>query len=168
MASEQSPTLVRTIGGFKLVKALLLFAAALGAFRLIGHDAAEAMLRFVHQLHVDPYGRLVRGALDKSAHLDDATLRKISIGGLLYGAVFATEGVGLLLDKHWAHWLTVIVTASFVPFEVYELAERFTAVRLAFLVLNVAILVYLVQRIRQRKKQGAKGAERRASHPATA
>ena len=39
-----------------------------------------------------------------------------------------------------------MATTSFVPLEVYELARRFTPLRLAALVINVAIVAYLVVR----------------------
>src|SRR5262249_47735664 len=54
---------------------------------------------------------------------------------------------GLLLKKRWAEWLTVLVTASFVPFEVYEIAQRGGAAKIAALVLNVAIVAYLGWRV---------------------
>lgn len=55
--------------------------------------------------------------------------------------------------------LTVIVTASLIPFEIYELAQGVTVARATTLVVNVAVVVYLIVRLWQRRK-GSKQAER--------
>jgi uncharacterized membrane protein (DUF2068 family) len=74
-----------------------------------------------------------------------------------YAALFAVEGVGLWMRKVWAEYLTIVATTSFVPFEIYELARRFTLPRVGALAINVAIVVYLiVRRVR---------AHRRSSRP---
>jgi uncharacterized membrane protein (DUF2068 family) len=71
------------------------------------------------------------------------------VGGLCaYGALFTVEGFGLWLGKRWGEWLTIVATTSFIPFELYELWKRATFTRAAFLAVNVAIVIYLVWRIR--------------------
>ena len=42
-------------------------------------------------------------------------------------------------------------TGSFVPFEIYELARRLSPSRLAALVLNLAVVVYLIYHLRRRE-----------------
>jgi uncharacterized membrane protein (DUF2068 family) len=74
-------------------------------------------------------------------------------GLLAYAGVFTIEGVGLLRDRPWAEWLTAGVTWSFVPFEVYECVERGSLLRIAILVANVAVAIYLtVRRIRDHRR----------------
>ena len=46
----------------------------------------------------------------------------------------------VVTEKRWAEWVTLIVTASFVPIEVYELARHESAVRVGTLVLNVVVV----------------------------
>jgi len=65
-----------------------------------------------------------------------------------YAALYATEGVGLWLQKRWAEYLTTIATASLIPFELWELAHGVSAVKAAALAINVAILVYLIYVLR--------------------
>ena len=40
---------------------------------------------------------------------------------LFYGSLFATEGIGVWLERRWTEYLTIIATGSLVPFELYEL-----------------------------------------------
>jgi hypothetical protein len=59
-----------------------------------------------------------------------------------------TEGIGLWLEKRWAEWLTVIITSSLVPIEIYEIYRHPSPVKISVFLLNIAIVVYLVYRIR--------------------
>ena len=62
------------------------------------------------------------------------------------------EGTGLVLRKRWAEWLTIVVTSSFVPFEAYELVHKPGVGKAVALVVNVAIVVYLIVRVRQKQQ----------------
>jgi uncharacterized membrane protein (DUF2068 family) len=84
--------------------------------------------------------------LSRFLALDLRDLREIGAAFIAYAAVFVVEGVGLLRRRRWAEWLTVIVTASFIPFEIYELARRPGVAKVIALALNVAIAAYLAWR----------------------
>jgi uncharacterized membrane protein (DUF2068 family) len=134
------------IAGFRLAKAVVLVAAALGALRLLDHEAAarahewlEALPFVAHHPAVDRAASTVTGA--SHAYLEIA-----AAVGLAYAVLFTVEGVGLWRQRVWAEYLTIVATTSFIPFEVYELTRRFTPIRLGALVLNVAIVGYLVAR----------------------
>ena len=68
------------------------------------------------------------------------------VGLFAYAALFTVEGFGLWFQKRWGEWLTVVATTSFIPFEIYELIRRATAMRAALLVTNIAIVIYLAWR----------------------
>jgi uncharacterized membrane protein (DUF2068 family) len=65
------------------------------------------------------------------------------------------EGVGLLLRRHWAEYLAVIVTASFLPLETDELVERVQTTRVLLVLANLAIVGYLLSRLRTERHRGA-------------
>ena len=65
----------------------------------------------------------------------------------MYAGLFLTEGIGLWLAKRWAEWFTAIITGSLIPFELYETLHRPTAIRILVLLLNLAVLAYLIRRI---------------------
>lgn len=143
------------IGGFKLVEAVFFVAVGMGALHFLHSDLGDAALRLATKLRVDPEGRLVSFVLD---HLDALTahrLRQIGIVTFLYALVRVTEGVGLLLEKLWAEYLTIGVTAAFLPWEMYEIAKRPDYFRVGLFVVNVAVLVYLVWSLKHRERRGA-------------
>jgi len=53
--------------------------------------------------------------------------------------------------KRWAEWFTIIITSSLVPVEIYELYRHPTATKILVLIINVAVVIYLLYRIRSDK-----------------
>ena len=144
---KRSP--LRIIGAFKLAKGLLLAAVALGALHLVHRDVAEVGFRFARRLHLDPEGRLVEPALRRLSGVNPRAMFRFSLGALVYAALLLTEGIGLLMVQRWAEYLTIAITASLVPLEVYELARHPNVIRTTVLAVNLAIVIYLVVRVRR-------------------
>lgn len=117
------------------------------------HDAASTLARWVSRLPLHPGNHWVNGALAPMLSVDPRTLRAIGAGTFVYGAVFLTEGGGLLLRKRWAEYLTVIVTGSFLPLELYELVERVRIMRALLVAVNLAIVLYLIARLRADRRR---------------
>ena len=144
-SGRRSP--LRIIGAFKLAKGLLLAAVALGALHLVHRDVAEVVFRFARRLHLDPEGRLVEPALRRLSGVSPRAMFRFSLGALIYAALLLTEGIGLLMVQRWAEYLTLVITASLVPLEVYELARHPNVTRATVLAVNLAIVIYLVVRV---------------------
>lgn len=140
------------IGIFKLVKGLLLLVVGTGALTLLHKDVSDVVGQWIEVLRVDPQNRYIHSLLVKLTAVDDRILKEISAGTFFYAALLLTEGVGLLLKKHWAEYLTAIATASFIPLEVYELAKHFSITKVIVIGINVAVVWYLVARLRREHK----------------
>jgi len=134
---------------FKLVKGLLLLAVGAGAVKLLHHDIAQTVSDWVDFLRVDPDNRFIHGILTRVLGLSPAQLRAASVGTFIYSGLLLTEGIGLLLRKRWAEYFTIVTTASLIPLELYELGKHVTAGKVAILVINIAIVAYLVARVRR-------------------
>jgi len=143
--------LMRLIAAFKLLKAGLLIALGIGAFRLLHKDLAEILVRWIEALRLDPGQHFLDIALAKASNVSPAQIKKVGVGSLIYAGLFLTEGVGLWLRKRWAEWLTITITSSLVPVEIYGLYRHPTAVRVLVLTLNLAIVVYLIYHIRSQR-----------------
>jgi uncharacterized membrane protein (DUF2068 family) len=137
------------IAAFKLIKGLALLALGIGALRLLHKDVAAEIAQWIDVLRVDPHNHYIQSLLGKLGMVDDRKLKALSIGTFFYSALFLTEGFGLALRKRWAEYLTIVSTASLLPLEVYEIAKQVSADRIAVLLANIAIVVYLVLEVRR-------------------
>ena len=139
------------IGLFKLGKSLLFFGIGVGAIHLLHKDLVDIVMRVAMALKFDPESRFVGMLLDKADLIDAHRLKQISAATFGYSALALTEGIGLLLEKVWAEYLTLILTISFLPWELYELARSPDRFRLGLLLINLAVLWYLVWLLRRKK-----------------
>ena len=134
---------------FKFVKGALLLALAFGALSLLHKDLALEAEYWLDQLRVDPDNRFIGALLTNLRLVHTKELEELSALGAGYAALFLTEGTGLLFRKRWAEWLTIIATSSLLPLEMYELGRKFTAVRLMAVLINAAVVLYLIYLVRQ-------------------
>ena len=140
---------------FKLFKGVLLLIVGVGALHLLHRDVAETAMRWIDMLRVDPDSRFIHGLLSKILTVDDRKLKEISAGTFFYAALLLTEGIGLLNRKHWAEYFTIITTGVFIPLEIYELIERVSVVKVLVLILNVAIVWYLIAKVLRDRRRVA-------------
>jgi uncharacterized membrane protein (DUF2068 family) len=150
---HQSSFILILIGLFKLLKAALLIAVGVGAIKLLHKDLAETVRHWVQVLGVDADNKYVHGILVRIFRVTPKQLRELSVGTFLYAGLFLTEGLGLLFQKHWAEYFTIVTTGLFIPLELYELARHFTITKLVVTVVNVLIVWYLVARVRSRSRK---------------
>ena len=140
------------IAAFKLLKGLTLIAVGIGALKLLHKDVASVVEHWVNAFRVDPHNHYILWLMDKLSIVDDKKLRELSVGTFIYAAVFLTEGTGLAFRKRWAEYFTIITTASFLPLEVYELVRHASVPKGVALVINIAVVVYLVRELKRHPK----------------
>jgi len=140
--------LLRLIAVFKFVKAALLIALGIGAFKLLHKDLGTVLSHFVESLRLNAGEHLADQAIAKVGNVTPEQVKKIGFVSFLYAGLFLAEGTGLWLQKRWGEWLTVIITSSLVPIEVYEIYRHFSIVKVLILVINLAVVAYLVYHIR--------------------
>lgn len=149
------------IGLFKLVQALLFVLLGIGALRLLHADLVGLTEHFVtHVMRFNPEGHFVSLVLDRIALINPHRLRQISAAIFAIAALDTIEGVGLVLEKAWAEFVTLVLTASFLPWEIFEMVRRLTLIRVGLTAINIAVLIYLVfyarMRMRERRERRAK------------
>lgn len=138
---------------FKFCKASFLIAFGIGALKLVRTDLAAWSQHWVSALTSNVARRTVEQLLARVSQIDPGRLEALGVGAFLYAALFMVEGMGLWRKKRWAEYLTMIATASFVPLEIYELTRRVSPPRLSALLLNLAIVAYLIYRLRRRESK---------------
>jgi uncharacterized membrane protein (DUF2068 family) len=144
---------LRTIAAYKLLKVLMLLAVAYGEVRLSDASLAAKLLTWASERPQGMEHHAVVWLLGWFSGLSPSRLHALRIVTLAYAAIFATEGVGLWMQKRWAEWLTTIITASLIPLEVWELVFRPNIGKAVVLVANIAIVIYLVWHVRSKGKR---------------
>ncbi|MGN6695062.1 MAG: DUF2127 domain-containing protein [Aquihabitans sp.] len=149
----QDAVLLRLIAinkGFHAVTfGLLAIVLAALVFKLPGLQASARDLDDELRQSIDETGQQasrdrVVDVLHRVVGLHRSVLTILLITAVAYCVVESIEAVGLWKEKRWAEYLTVVATAGLLPFEIHELIERITVFRVVALVVNVAILVWLV------------------------
>jgi len=139
------------IGAFKIVKGIALMAVGFGVLHLLHRDLAAEIAYWVDLLRIDPHSHYLQWILEKVANLDPKKLRQLSVGTFFYSGLFLCEGVGLALRKRWAEYLTILSTASLMPVELLEIYKGISIAKVALLLVNLAIVAYLVRELRLKK-----------------
>jgi len=124
-----------------LAIALLTFAAH---DRALHHDYQNIMNDLAGGTPGASQARGVLGYFGRAFKYSPTHLRVLALVLIAFAALEAAEGVGLWLNKRWAEYLTFIATTALVPFEVYELTIGVSAFKLVALVINLAVVIYLL------------------------
>jgi uncharacterized membrane protein (DUF2068 family) len=140
------------IAAFKLLKGFALLALGIGALKLLHKDLAGIVEHWINVFRADPHNHFINLLLAKLANLDDRRLKELSVGTFFYSAIFFTEGIGLALRQRWAEYFTILTTSSLLPVEIYEIAKHVSAGKVLALVINLAVVAYLILEVRRTRK----------------
>jgi uncharacterized membrane protein (DUF2068 family) len=132
------------IGALKLLEAALFVALGFGVLRLLHADLVDEVTRLLMAMRFDPEGRFVSAVLDKVSLISPVRLKEISAGIFAHAALDILEGVGLILRKIWAEYITLIVSILFLPLEFVGIVHHVTWVRIVITAINLAVVAYLV------------------------
>ena len=146
--TKQHHTGMVLIAGFKVVKGLLLLLVGLGFLKLVHADTATLFSRLLEALHLKAESHILHNLVLQVDALRPETLLTVGVVSMLYAGLLLTEGLGLWFERSWAAYLTVISTSLFIPFEIYEIIKRVTAMRIGLLFVNLAIVVYLITQLK--------------------
>ena len=143
---------LRLIAIDRVLHFLVLSALAAAVFLFAGNKAAlnADFTRILHDLQGGLGGPMVssrQGIVLDLQRLFAVQLRNLYLLGVAIAAYAALEGVeaiGLWLGRRWAEYLTFVATVVFVPYEIYELTKSVTTLKVLALVINLAIVAYLL------------------------
>lgn len=141
---------LRLIAVDRAIHVIVLTVLAIVLFTFARHDAT--LHRDYENIMSDLSGttpgeaqvRGVLGYLGRAFKYTPARLVQLGFLVLAYAALEASEMVGLWMSKRWAEYLTLVATAVLIPIEIYELSIGVSVFKVLTLIINVAILVYLL------------------------
>ncbi len=128
--------------------------AALAALIFVFASHRDQLQRLVDKIDAAFYGTAAAGHAQHShgllhdaerlVTLNVGTLRLIGFAAVAYAILEGTEAFGLWFQYRWAEYLTLIATSLFLPLELYELSKTVTVLKVLALVVNLAIVFYLL------------------------
>jgi|KBSMisStandDraft_5_1062788.scaffolds.fasta_scaffold06047_5 uncharacterized membrane protein (DUF2068 family) len=150
---------VRFVAIFEAAKGLLILLAGCGALSLIHHDLQQLAENLVRHFHLDPASHYPRIFIAAADRVTDARLWLLAAVAFGYAVLHFVQGYGLWRRQRWAAWLAIAAAASFVPLEAYGLLHGASTIKVATLVVNVAIVLYMGYELR-RARGGMANAKR--------
>ncbi|MGC1784817.1 MAG: DUF2127 domain-containing protein [Acidobacteriaceae bacterium] len=142
------------IGLLKLLKGAFFVALGFALLQMLHHDIYLLALRAVEMLHLDPDRMFVARLLDKVLLLDVHRVKQLAALVFIYAALDFIEGTGLVLEKRWAEYFTLILTIALLPLEGIKVVYHPDHWTVGILLANIAIVIYLAWLVRplQRKQ----------------
>ena len=140
----------------KMVKGVLITGLAVGFFRAINEDLGEMVRVWTARLRIDPENHLIRLLLEKVTNINPRSFHTFGVISLIYAAELYLEGLGLWFNQAWAKYLLVVATGVWIPEEGYASFRHFSWSRVSLLLINLAVLLYVIW-VLCRKKAPAAG-----------
>ena len=141
------------IGVLKLLKGVLFCSMGFGVIKLLHKDIGDVLLHIATALRFDPENHAVNLLLEKATLLSPHRLKEISFALFLYAGLDFIEGSGLVLEKVWAEYFTLILTASFLPWELYEIIRHITVLKILLTLLNIFVVIYIAFVVKDRVRE---------------
>jgi uncharacterized membrane protein (DUF2068 family) len=145
----RSLLVLRLIAGFKMLKATFVIVIGAGLLSFYQPEFLARLYRLADELPYRVEQHMLREAIGFLSGLSPSRIQLLATATFLYATLFVVEGVGLWRGRYWAEWLTVVATSSLIPFEIFELSVHPSWNKVLVILANVAILAYLVWRVRR-------------------
>jgi uncharacterized membrane protein (DUF2068 family) len=149
MTTRAHHTGLAVIAVFKVVKGLLALVLGLTLLKLVHAEVATLFSLLIEALHVNADARLIHALVLKVDALQPHSVLMASLVSLSYAGILLVEGIGLWLEFSWAAYLTVVSTSLLLPFELSEVIQQVSILRIGVLLLNLGIVVYLVSQLKR-------------------
>ena len=145
------------IAGERAVRAVLLIAIGIVLATHVHENYGRDITRIAQHLGFNPASNGIRELSGAASRLTPTKIRVYGFIAIAYGVLEGVESYGLFRRRRWAEYLTVLATTLlFIP-EIDELIKKPSLFKVGAFLVNVAIVVYLVVRLRQGREQPAAG-----------
>jgi len=153
---------LRPIALLEAAKGGIVLVIGFGLLSFLGRDADAFAEHLVNRLHLNPAHHYPHVFIQAMTDVTDSKLWMLAGLAALYSLIRFVEAYGLWNQRRWAEWLAAFSGAVYVPVEIYEIAHRASWLKVGALVINLAIVAYMVwllteNRRRTRHPEAGKG-----------
>jgi uncharacterized membrane protein (DUF2068 family) len=149
---------LRAIAVFEALKGAIVLIIGFGLLSFLGRDAEDFAEHLVNRLHLNPAHHYPQIFIQAMGNVTDSGLWLLAGLAALYSLVRFFEAYGLWYQRRWAEWLAALSGGVYVPIEVYELAHRASWLKVGALLVNLAIVAYMVWLLTENRRR-ARAAE---------
>jgi uncharacterized membrane protein (DUF2068 family) len=149
-AAQARPRALALIALYKLAKTVACIALGFASLHLTRSDVVVRFDGWLESLAWATRHGLAMHAVDWLLGMGPRQYRLLGLAAWGYALLYAVQGVGLWFGRRWAEYLVVVETGLLLPLELWELARRFSPLKLGVLAVNVAVVAYLVWLLRTR------------------
>jgi uncharacterized membrane protein (DUF2068 family) len=148
-ASAHRDRLLPWIAAERAFRAVVLVAVGVALVTHPHANWASEVAREAQRLGLNPKGNWVKALIEKIKKIHSQQDLVFGVAALAYGVLEGVEAYGLWTRRAWGEWLTVVATSLlFIP-ELWELTKSATFLKVGALLVNAAVVAYLVWRLRQ-------------------
>lgn len=134
----------RTVAFFEATKGVVVILVGFGLLSLAHKDIQQFAETLVLHTHLNPAAHYPHIFIDMAGQLKSTHLLMVAAGAIIYSLLRFIEAYGLWHGRHWAEWFAVISGAVYVPREIFELYEHVSWLSLGVLLVNSAILGFML------------------------
>ena len=144
---------LRTIAVFEASKGLAVVAICAFLLTLLHQDLSSVVDRVTDLLRLNPDSRFAEWLYELADRTTGRGIWTAVTVMLVYSTLRFVEAYGLWNERHWAEWFAVISGALYVPFEVYALVSHAGWLRLALLIGNVILVLYVASILAENRRE---------------
>jgi uncharacterized membrane protein (DUF2068 family) len=146
---------LRTVAVFEAAKGLLVLMVGFGLFSLMHQNSQQLAQQLIAHFNLNPAHRYSQIFIELAGQLNDGRLWMLAGFALLYTVVRFIEAFGLWHARPWAEWFAALSGAIYIPFELHELWHRPSWLTAATLLVNVAIVSFMIYGLRHAEQIAA-------------
>jgi uncharacterized membrane protein (DUF2068 family) len=145
--------LLPLIAAERTLRCIVLVAVGLVLVTHPHTDWAHSFTTATRDLGLNPTANGIQKLIAKIHAISPTRYTFFGVVAVAYGALEGCEAYGLWRRRPWGELLTVIATAVlFIP-EIWEIASKATVLKVGALLVNIAVVIYLVSRLQRARRQ---------------
>ena len=138
------------IAAERALRAVLLVAVGIVLLTHLHENWARDVTDVTRSAGLNPKSNWIQRILHDAAKLSAGRTLVFGIIAVAYAGLEGTEAYGLWKGRRWAEWLTVLATSLLLIPEIWALTKGASVLKVGGLIVNIAIVAYLLVRLRAR------------------